>query len=69
LIFFTRILPTDHYLENHEKDVPWHEVVEIILTTKNPKKMKDCYRIEKDGCYVLFSIKHNLLFVINAKRR
>ncbi len=38
MVYFTEIQPTTHYLEEHAKDVPWHIVIEIILTTKNPRK-------------------------------
>lgn len=38
LVFFTRIAPSTHYLEEHARDVPWDKVVEIILATKNPRK-------------------------------
>ena len=43
-------------------------MVEIILTTKNPRKKGDKFEIEKDGYYVLFEIKNNVLHVINAKK-
>ena len=68
MVYFKDIKPTDHYLEEHEKDVPWDKVVETILTTKNPRKKGDCFQIEKDGYYILFEIKNNILYVINAKK-
>ena len=68
MVYFTEIKPTDHYLNEHEKDVPLHKVVEIIFTTKNPRKKGDKFEIEKDGYYVLFEIKDNILYVINAKK-
>jgi len=68
MVYFTDIRPTEHYTEDHEKDVPWHKVIEIILTTKNPKKKGDKFEIEKDGYYLLFEIKNNILYVINAKK-
>ena len=68
MVYFTEIQPTDHYLEEHEKDVPWDKVVEIIFTTKNPKKKGDKFEIEKNGYYILFEIKNNILYVINAKK-
>ncbi|HIH38120.1 hypothetical protein J4460_05335 [Candidatus Woesearchaeota archaeon] len=67
-VYFTDIQPTDHYTQEHEKDVPWSTVVEIIFSTKNPKKKGDKFEIEKDGYYILFEIKDNILFVINAKK-
>lgn len=68
MVYFADIEPTDHYLEEHEKDVPWDKVVEIIFSTKNPRKKGDNYEIERDGYYILFEIKNNILYVINAKK-
>jgi len=68
MVYFTEIRPTNHYFDEHEKEIPWDKVVEIILTTKNPRKKGDKFEIEKDGYYVLFEIKENILYVINAKR-
>ena len=68
MVYFTDIQPTDHYLEEHEKEVPWQKVLEIIFSTKNPRKKDDKFEIEKDGYYVLFEIKDKVLYVINAKR-
>jgi len=67
MVYFTEIQPTTHYLEEHAKDVPWHIVIEIILTTKNPRKKGNKFEIEKEGYYILFRIKDNILYVINAK--
>lgn len=68
MVYFNEIQPTDHYLEEHEKDVPWDKVVEIILTTKNPRKKGNKFEIEKGCYYILFEIKNNILYVINAKK-
>lgn len=68
MVYFTDIQPTDHYFKEHEKDVPWDKVVEIIFSTKNPRKKEDKFEIEKDGYYILFEIKDNILYVINAKK-
>lgn len=67
MVFFKEIRPTEHYIENHQEDVPWHKVVEIILTTKNPRKKMGKFEIEKDGVYILFKIEDGVLWVINAK--
>ena len=69
MVYFRDIRPTDHYLEEHVKDVPWDKVVEIIFSTKNPRKKGDKFEIEKDGYYILFEIKNNVLYVINAKKQ
>ncbi|MFH1072577.1 MAG: hypothetical protein V1743_04070 [Nanoarchaeota archaeon] len=68
MVFFTRIEPTQHYRKEHEKNVPFDKVVEIIFSTKNPRKKGDKFEIEKDGYYILFEIKDNVLYVINAKK-
>ncbi|MCX6706795.1 MAG: hypothetical protein NT001_01495 [Candidatus Woesearchaeota archaeon] len=68
MVYFTEIRKTDHYIENHEKDMPWPKVVEIVLFTKNPRKKEDKFEIEKDGYYILFEIKDRVLYVINAKK-
>ena len=69
MVYFTDIQPTRHYLEEHSKDVPWDKVVEIIFTTKSPKKKDNKFIIEKEGYYILFEIKDNILYVINAKKK
>ena len=68
MVYFTEIEPTDHYTKQHEKEVPWYKVIEIIFTTKNPRKKGDKFEIENDDYYILFEIKDNILYVINAKR-
>ena len=68
MVYFTSIQPTEHYLTEHQKDVPWDKVVEIIFSTKNPRKKGDKFEIEKNGYYLLFKIENKTLFVINAKR-
>ncbi|MEK6864144.1 MAG: hypothetical protein AABX27_02545 [Nanoarchaeota archaeon] len=68
LVFFTRIVPDRHYLENHAQDVPWDKVVEIILATKNPRKKGSKFEIESNGYYLLFEAKKGIIYVINAKK-
>ena len=68
MVYFTEIQPSEHYIEYHEKDVPWHKVIEIIFNTKNPRKKGDKFEIEDENYYVLFEIKNNVLYVINAKK-
>jgi len=67
VIYFIDIRPTEHYLENHAHDVPWEKVVEIIFTIKNPRKKGEKFEIETDKYYLLFEIKEDVLYVINAK--
>jgi len=68
MVYFTDIKPTDHYLKEHERNVSWDKVVEIIFSTKNPRKKGDKFEIEKGGYYTLFEIENNILYVINAKK-
>ena len=68
MVYFTAIEPTDHYLEEHEKDVQWDKVIEIVFSTKNPRKKGDKFEIEKDGYYLLFEVRNKIIYVINAKK-
>ena len=68
MVYFKDIQPTKHYIKEHEKDVPWQKVVEIVFSTKNPRKKDDKFEIEQNGFYVLFEIKDKILYVINAKK-
>jgi hypothetical protein len=68
MVYFTRIEPTYHYLNEHQKDVSWDKVVEIIFNTKSPRKKDNKFEIQRDGYYILFEIKNNVLYVINAKK-
>ena len=66
---FKSIRKTEHYKEYHEKDVPWSEVIELILTTKNPRRREDNkIEIKNKTRYVLCRLGNNILWVINAKR-
>lgn len=42
---FVDIRPTEHYLEFH-KDVPWEEIVRIVVATKDPRKKGENFEIE-----------------------
>ena len=68
MVYFIDIKPTEHYLQEHEKNVPWSKVVEIIFSIKNPRKKGNKFEIEREGYYILFEIKDNILYVINAKK-
>lgn len=67
MVYFTDIQPTEHYLEHHAQDVSWDKVVEIIFTTKNPRKKGTKFEIETSHYYLLFEIRNNIIGVINAK--
>ncbi|MEK6963541.1 MAG: hypothetical protein AABX70_03885 [Nanoarchaeota archaeon] len=68
MVYFTKMVPSQHYLEMHASEVPWHEVVAVIFRTKSPRKKGNKYEIEEKGYYILFEIKDRILYVINAKR-
>lgn len=66
-MYFKAIRKTEHYKEYHEKDVPWSKVIEIILTTKNPRKKGNKIEIKTKNYYILRQLKDNILWIINAK--
>jgi len=68
MVYFTEIKLTQHYINEHSKDVPIEEVIEIIIKTKNPRKKYDCLEIEQKGYHILFKIEKNTIFLINAKK-
>ena len=68
MVYFKRINATRHYKEEHEREVPWDKVVELIFTTKNPRKKGLTFEIESENYYVVFKIEKDILWVINAKR-
>ena len=68
MVYYESIVPTEHYIENHQKEVSWEKVLDIISKTKNPRKNGDKYEIDEDGYYILFKIEDGILYVINAKR-
>lgn len=68
MVYFKEIKSTEHYKNEHEREVPFDKVIELILSTKNPRKKDNKFEIEKEGYYILFEIKDNTLYVINAKR-
>ncbi len=70
MVYFTAIKKTKHYEENHEQDVHWSEVVEIIFkSSKDIRKKGNKFEIETDNYYILMELKDKILYVINAKRR
>jgi len=69
MVYFTDVRPTEHYLTEHQKDVPWDEVVEIVCLTKNPKKKGKTFEIESNRYYIVFRLENNVVYIINAKRR
>lgn len=56
-----------HYVDEHG-NMPWHEVVDIILATKHARKKGNAYVIKEKGYYIVYSVNENTVTVINAKR-
>ena len=70
MVYFTAIKKTKHYEKNHEQDVPWGEVIEIIFkSSKDIRKKGNKFEIETDNRYILMELKDKILYIINAKRR
>ncbi len=45
------------------------EVAWLVSNTKNPRKKGNKFEIENSDCYILFKIKNNIAYIINAKRQ
>lgn len=69
MMLIREIKKTKHYEQFHEHDVPWWEVVETILSTKNRRKRGEKLQIETDSLYILCKREGTTLYVINAKRK
>mgnify|MGYP001586230132 CR=1 FL=1 len=70
MVYFTDIQKTQHYIDYHEIQVPWEEVVKIIIfSSKIIKKKGDKLEIENENYYLLCHLSGNILYVINAKRK
>ncbi len=67
MIYFTEIRPTDHYLEEHSEDGKLELVLRIIFEAKNPRKKGNKYEMENRKYYILFELKDNIIYIINAK--
>ena len=68
-LYFKSIEKTRHYQEFHEREVPWSEVVEVILTSKEKRRKGSKITIINEKYYILLELKKGKLSVINAKRR
>ncbi len=70
MVYFTGIKKTKHYKEHHERQVPLFEVIKIIKeNSKKIRKKGEKFKIETKYVYVLFKIKNNTAYIINAKRK
>ena len=69
-MYFKAIRKDEHYIKEHERNVPWSEVVTVILkSAKNMRKKGSKIEIENKGYYILCEIRNQDLYVINAKRK
>jgi len=68
-MLFKAIKKTQHYIDFHERDVPWSEVIKIIFETKNMRKRGDKIQIETNKYYILLKVENRIAYVINAKRK
>ena len=60
MVYFTDVRKTEHYIENHEKQIPIFEVISVIRNnSKNIKKKDEKLEIENKDYYILFEIKDN----------
>lgn len=67
LMLFKEIKPDMHYIKNHQNQIPWPDVIEAILTTKNRRRKADKIEIKTKKYYFLCKLKNKILWVINAK--
>ena len=68
-MYFKAVRKDPHYIENHEKQVPWDEISRIVQrASKHMRKKGDKIEIELEGYYLLCEMKEGYLYVINAKR-
>jgi len=70
MVYFEVIKKTKHYINEHEDDVPWSEVINVITkSSKNMRKKRSKIEIKNRNYYILGKIEKKTLFIINAKRR
>ncbi|MDP1694382.1 MAG: hypothetical protein Q8L34_02465 [Candidatus Woesearchaeota archaeon] len=59
-----------HYIDNHERQVPWMEVLTIIgKAEKYMRKKGNKIEIEYKQYYILGELRKGDLYIINAKRK
>ncbi len=70
MVYFTGIRKTQHYIDQHEKQVSMLEVTKVIFSSqKQIRKIGNKLVINNDSYYILFEVKNNMVYVINAKRK
>ena len=70
MVYFDEIRKSKHYVEKHEDEVPWFEVVRVIFkSSKNMRKKGNRIEIEDGKYYILCKLENKVLFVINAKTK
>ncbi|MBM3199992.1 hypothetical protein FJZ53_03555 [Candidatus Woesearchaeota archaeon] len=63
---FKEIKPARHYIEHHS-NIPWYEVVGVVLNSKDRRKRGNKLIIKQKDRYILCELKNKTLWVINAK--
>lgn len=70
MVYYKEIKKTQHYIENHEKQVSMFEVAKVIFSSqKQIRKSGTKLVINNNNYYILFEIKESIAYVINAKRK
>ena len=70
MVYFTDVRKTQHYIENHESQVSMQEITKVIFQSQKQIRKKDSkLEIDNESYYILFEIKDNIAYVINAKRK
>jgi len=67
---FGTVRKDKHYVENHEREVPWMEVLAVIgKAQKYMRKKGNKIEIEYKNYYLLCEFREGDIYVINAKRK
>ena len=70
MVYFTDVKKTEHYIENHEMQISLFEVTKVIFNSqKKIRKKGENLEINDNNYYILFEIKDNTAYIINAKRK
>ncbi len=68
-MYWEEIRKSAHFKEHHKGTLAWSEVVRLIYTIKNKRKIGDKIKIEDNKFYILCELKNKILYVINVKRK
>ncbi len=67
-MYFKDVRRTKHYTKEHEHEVPWRKVLDLIYETKDHRKVGNVIVIKDRRFYVVCVQKNGILYVINAKK-